>query len=174
MRRRSLNARLAMDLAASDEVEVVLAEIAHPELEAPILLSTDNAVRFSIEPLVQGTRSRWRSPNNKPRDFLFVLMGALLPSDEDDTPATGTLVIELLDNEILDAIRSTTTPATVSLAWTLSSQPDSVDWEWIGFEMVDAPFNASEVRIRFTQPAIDGEAYPADRMTKQRFPGLHP
>ncbi|TIY07279.1 MAG: hypothetical protein E5V16_21390, partial [Mesorhizobium sp.] len=60
MRRVSLNARLAIDQVATDELEVVLVMIEHPLLEEPVRLSSDNADRISVEPLMCGTRSTWR------------------------------------------------------------------------------------------------------------------
>ena len=56
-RRVSLNARQAQIDPVSAEIDVVLIEITHPDLDAPIRLSTDNTERISDEPLIYGTRS---------------------------------------------------------------------------------------------------------------------
>ena len=59
-RRLSLNARQAQIDPVSPEIDVVLIEIAHPDLDAPLRLSTDNTEMISDEPRIYGTRSTWR------------------------------------------------------------------------------------------------------------------
>ena len=51
MRRISVNARSAHDAASTDEIEVVLIQIEHPQLAAPVRLSTDPTERISVDPL---------------------------------------------------------------------------------------------------------------------------
>ena len=50
MRRVSLNARLAREAGSTAAIEAALFEITHPDLEAPIRLSTDNTERLSDDP----------------------------------------------------------------------------------------------------------------------------
>jgi hypothetical protein len=54
MRRISLNRRLSQDEAHDDDVELVLIKISHPDLDEPILLSSDPTERVSIEPVIYG------------------------------------------------------------------------------------------------------------------------
>ncbi|RWB61024.1 MAG: hypothetical protein EOQ42_20260 [Mesorhizobium sp.] len=171
MRRVSLNARFAIDQVATDELEVVLVIIDHPLLDTPVRLSSDNADRISVEPLMYGTRSTWRTEGGSP--FLFIMLDALVPDEEDDTPAQASLVMEILDSDIADMLTSTTVPATCHMAIVLASSPDNVEAEWIGLQMTDAPGDSGEVNLKFSMEPITEEPYPADRMTKERFPGLH-
>ncbi|MER9047585.1 DUF1833 domain-containing protein [Mesorhizobium sp. M0923] len=171
MRRVSLNMRLALDVVATDELEVVLVIIEHPLLDAPVRLSSDNADRLSVEPLEYGTLSTWRTPDGSP--FKHVMLDALVPDEEDDAPAQASLVLEILDSDIADILTSTTVQATCHMAVVLASSPDTVEAEWIGLLMTGADGDSGQVSLKFSMEPIDSEPYPADRMTKERFPGLH-
>lgn len=169
MRRVSLNARLAQDAEYSDEIHVVLVHITHPDLDEPVLLSTDNTERLSVEPLMYGTRSTWMDASEP---YLFVLASTLVPSDLDDAPATATLILENVDNHIAKLLRSFTTPATIAMAVVLASSPSMIEAEWTGLEMKTADGDAAEVRLEISRADIEEERSPGHRMTKDFFPGL--
>lgn len=173
MRRLSLNARLAQDADLSDEVHVVLLQIEHPDLEAPIRLSTDNTERITTEPLVYGTRSRWRGANPAAEPFLWVVASALLPSDLDETPAAATIVLENLDAGMAVLLRSFTDVATLHMAVVLASSPDLVEAEWTDLQLLSAEITAGEITLQFSREEIELERFPSGRMTRDRFPGLH-
>lgn len=170
-RRLSLNARLALDAAASDVVEVVLIRITHPELDAPVLLSTDPTTRLSIDPLSYGTRSSWRNPAGAP--WLFVLASAIVPDDLEDDIQSARIVLEALDRRMAAAVRSTTRPATVDMAVVLSSSPDQIEAEWLGLRLVDADGDSGQIVLDATRDPITQEPWPAGRMTRDVAPGLH-
>ena len=174
--RRSLNARRALDQDATDEVEIVLIGIEHPDLDELIKLSTDPTERLSIEPLKYGTRSAWLAdeyPEEADEPFKFVLVSTWLPSDKDDAPAAATIILDEIDANIAEAFRSTTEQATVHMAVVLASSPDDVEMEHRGLKLVSADGDANQVRLTITREPITEESWPAHRMTKQRFPGLH-
>ncbi len=170
MRRVSFNARLAQDAEASTEVEVVLVRITHPDLDAPILLSSDPTERVSVEPLAYGTRSSWSGVDAV---HLFVLMGALLPDDQDDQPATATMVLEVVDQDMATPLRSTIRRATVDMAVVLAATPEIIEAEWTGLELVSAEGDAGEIRLSISREPITTEPWPARRMTRNVMPGLH-
>jgi len=162
MRRLSLNARMMQDELVSDQIYVVLIEIDHPELPRPIRLSTDNADRIQAEPPIYGTRS-----------YLWIVASALLPGDQDDTPAAATIALENLDREMVRLVRSFTAPATVAMAVVLASTPDQVEAEWTNLRIVSADTDAGEVLLSISREQIEMEYFPSGRMTRDRFPGLH-
>lgn len=172
MRRLSLNARMAQDAVASDEIHIVLFEIDHPLLTDPIRLSTDNTERLSDDPLSYGTRSTWRGANPVTEPFLFILADALLPSDLDDAPAAGKIVLVSLDREIVGLLRSFTDPATIHMAVVLASSPDLVEQEWEGLDITDSSW-PDDITLTFSREQIEREPFPAGRMSRGRFPGLH-
>lgn len=169
MRRVSLNARLAQDAESTDEVYVVLVHITHPDIDEPVLLSTDNTERLSDEPLMYGTRSSWMDATEP---YLFVLASTLVPSDLDDAPSAATLILENVDNDIAKLLRSFTTPATMAVAVVLASSPSLIESEWTGLLMKSADSDASEVRLEISRADIEEERSPGHRMTKDFFAGL--
>ncbi len=173
MRRLSLNARLAQDADLSDEVHAVLLQIEHPMLAAPIRLSTDNTERISTEPLVYGTRSDWRGADPALEPFLWVVASALLPSDLDETPATATIILENLDSSMAVLLRSFTDVATLHMAVVLASSPDLIEAEWTDLQLLTAEITGAEITLQFSREEIELERFPAGRMTRDRFPGLH-
>ncbi len=173
MRRVSLNARLAQDAEATDEVYVALFYITHPDLPEPIRLSTDNTVRLSEEPLIYGTRSTWRGSNPATQPFYFVLASTLLPSDLEDTPPAGTIIIENIDNEIARVLRSFNDLATIAMAVVLADSPNLIEAQWSDLNIISADIDAGEVMVSFSREDITEEYFPSGRMTRDRFPGLH-
>lgn len=173
-RKVSLNARLALDAVGTDEVEVVLAFITHPETNQVIRLSTDPTERLSLDPLEYGTRSNWLGSNPAAEPFKFVLMSAVLPDDGEGTPPTAQIVLEAVDNETAMVLRSTTRRATVSLAVVLASSPDVLEDEHLNFRLISAEGSADSITLILSRDPIASEPWPADRMTRDRFPGLHP
>lgn len=173
-RKISLNARMAHDAVGSKEVEVVLLHITHPETEQVIRLSTDPTERISLQPLSYGTRSSWLGSDPDDDAFLFVLLSVLLPDDQEEAPPAAQLVIEAVDNRIADALRSTLLRATVNMALVLASTPDLVEQEWNNFKLISAEGNADSISLSISRDPVTAEPWPAGRMTRDRFPGLHP
>lgn len=174
MRQLSLNARMAQDELATEEIEVVLFEIQHDDLEdGPIRLSTDNAELISEDPRIYGTRSTWRGADPDTQPFLWIVASALLPSDQEDTPAAAQVVLENLDIEMTTLLRSFRTPATVNIAVVLAGTPDVIELEYLGLDLLSADITDTEIQLSLSRDEIELEPFPAGRMTRDRFPGLH-
>ena len=174
MRRLSLNARLAQDAEASTEIEVALLFIEHPELDAPIRLSTDNTERLSEDPLLYGTRSGWKGANRVTEPYLWIVASAVLPGDEEDAPATARLVLENLDAQMVTLLRSFTDPAEVSIAVVLASSPDVIEAEWTGLRLTSADISDGEIVLSLSRDEVELEPFPPGRMTRLNMPGVHP
>lgn len=172
MRRVSLNARRAGEDLLSDEVEIALFVIEHPSLDAPIRLSTDPTERLSVDPLIYATRSRLFGANPALDPYLFVLASAELPSDLEDAPAAGSIVLENVDNRIAELLRLFTDRPRVHLAVVLASNLDVPEVEYRDLHMMSADGDAGEVRIQMSRQPIEDETVPMHRFTKHRFPGL--
>ncbi|WP_346915022.1 hypothetical protein [uncultured Roseibium sp.] len=175
-RKISLNARLALDADGSEEVEVVLLQFTHPETSQIVRLSTDPTERLSVEPLQYGTRSTWLGANPKKDDeaFLFVLVSVLIPDDQETAPPAMRVVMEGVDNELAQVLRSTTERAEASMAVVLASSPDVVEQEWRNFKLVRAEGQGEGITLTLSRAPLTEEPWPAGRMTRERFPGLHP
>ena len=166
-------ARQAIDDATTSEGEIALFVFEHPTLDAPLRLSTDPTERISSDPLAYGTRSTWDGADKSTDPYLFVLMSAEVPGDQEDTPAAPVIVLENVDNDIAALLRSFTDMATVHMAVVLASSPDFVEVEYRGMKLLSADGNAEEVRLSIGHRPIEDEGVPMDRFTKDRFPGMY-
>ncbi|WP_252192894.1 hypothetical protein [Rhizobium sp. CSW-27] len=155
------------------EVYVALFYVEHPLLESPIRLSTDWTERLSDDPEIYGTRSTWMTEDPEADPFYFVVASTDLPSDIDDTPASGNIVLDNIDPEIARLLRSFTDRATIHMAVVLAETPDMVEAEYRDMSILSADITSGEVVISFSREDVELEYYPCDRMTKDRFPGLH-
>lgn len=174
MRLVSLNLRLAQDAPSSDKIEAALFVIEHPDLEAPIRLSSDNTERLSEDPLYYGTRSTWRGADPTTDPYLWVVASAVLPGDDEEAPASATVVLHNLDARMIGILRSITAPATVHMAVVLADAPDLIEAEWLDNRLTGFDATAGEIAIQIGREEIEQEHFPAGRLTRNRFPGLHP
>lgn len=172
MRRVSLNARTSFDAPTTDEVEVALIMIEHPDLDVPIRLSTDPTERLTEEPLMYGTRSIWMASDTETEPFLFIIASTDIPGDLEDAPAALSIIVENVDSDIAEMLRSFTDRPTVHLAVVMASSPDLIEVEFQGMVMVGADGNAGEITLEVSRAPIEDESVPMDRFTKHRFPGL--
>ena len=173
-RRVSLNARLMQDADVTGEIYVVLVEITHPELDAPVRLSTDNTERLSEPPEISyGTRSTWRGADPVTEPFLWILASAVLPGDQEDAPATATLVLENLDAGIVRVLRSFIEPPNVAMAVVLAASPDVIEAEFTELKIASMSANAGEIVLNLSRELVEDEPFPSARMSRARFPGLH-
>lgn len=172
-RRLSLNARLAQDAPASAEIETALILVEHPQLAAPIRLSTDNTERLSDDPLMYGTRSTWRGADPLTEPYLWVIASAVLPGDAEDAPASAQIALANLDSEMVELLRSFSDPAAISLAVVLAGSPDVIEAEWTGLQLMAADITTDEIVLSISRDEVELEPFPPGRMTRLNFPGLH-
>lgn len=173
MRRLSLNARQAHDAANSDQVQVALIEISHPDLDGAVRLSTDPTERLGLEPLTYGTRSTWRGADPATEPFYWIVASTVLPSDKSDAPAAATLTLENLDVRTSAILRSFKDMATVSLAVVLASSPDVLEAEYTGMNLTDATMQDGDITLSFSRDQIELERFPLGTMSPATFPGLN-
>jgi len=171
MRYISFNKRAQADAESTAEVEVVLIKITHRLLPSAIRLSSDNAERLSVEPLIYGTRSTWLTDDGSP--FQFIVMGVQVPDETDDQSMGANLVIADLDSELAEILTSTTEPAIVSMALVYASSPDEVQRDFLDLPLKSADGGGDRIVFAMSRDLLDQETIPADRMTKERFPGLY-
>lgn len=162
----SLTTRQAMNASSTAEVEVVLATITHQNLVTPVYLSSDPTLRLSTDPLYYGTRSGGK-------EYLFVLMSAILPDDQREAPPRVTLIFDNVNREIIDQLRSILTPVMIDLTVVRAADPETPEATFAGFRGVKATYDASQITLEISREPFTSEPWPAGRMTYERFPGLH-
>ncbi len=169
----SLNARLMQDADSSGEIQVVLIEITHADLDAPVRLSTDNTERVSEPPdIAYGTRSSWRGADPLNDPYLWIIASTVLPGDQEDAPAAASLVLENVDASIITLLRSFTEPADVAMAVVLASSPDVIEAEFGGMQIISMDADAGAITLSISRELVEDEPFPSGRMSYARFPGL--
>lgn len=168
----SLNARIAQEAQESAEVDVVLVKITHADIPGGSLrVSSDPTEQISTEPVAYGTYSTWLTAGGEP--FYWTVMDIITPDEKDDAPSEAMLAFQLLDSEIGAILTSTTVQATCDIAVVKASSPNVIEAEWRNLLLTGADIDSGQAVLRMSNESLYDEPYPADRMTKDRFPGLH-
>lgn len=164
-RKLSFNTRRDIANAASGRVMIVLVTVTHMG-EVVARLSSDWTQRLSADPLRYGTVSRGE-------EYEFLLMSAVVPSDQERTPMAATLEFENVTSDIATVIRSMTEPAEIKMELVEASSPDDVEDLWTGLKMISARVTGATVSIDVSRDPLTREAFPSHAMTRSRFPGLY-
>jgi hypothetical protein len=171
--------RLALQSGQTIENPLLLITIEHEDLPEPIRLSSDNTVRLSDEPLLYGTKSRLSGSTSGagnlviPADFLFVLMSFALPDDQEEGTTSTDLVLARVDDEMVDVVRSFSTPATVHFHVVLAGDPDYVDFEWTDLRTISTGWNDASITLTISREDDLGYGWPNLLMDKKNAPGLY-
>ena len=160
----STRARITAD--QSGDVAIVLLIITHPSLSEPVYLSSDPTHQITFDSYVRGTK-------HQGHDYLFVLMGTVLPDDQDRSPPKTTLVFENVAADMAAVLRSITSPATVEMRVVLAATPDVIELRFTDLQAVRGSYDAGQVSLDISREPFTSEPMPAGRMSKYRFPGLH-
>jgi hypothetical protein len=161
----SLNARQAMNAEETGAVPVILLTITHSDLPDPLRLSSDPTTRLTTDPLTYGTVSRGNQ-------FLFLPFSAVLPDDKDEAPPQARIMIDNIDRELIPILRSTSTPAAVTIEMVLAGSPDVVEMAFAALDLVAADYDAAAITISLQMDAFITEPYPSDSLNPSNFPGL--
>ena len=164
MRTTSLNFRAAAYAEENDKIPIVLLTIDHPTLIGPIRLSSDPTTFLTDAP-VWATVSRG---NN----YFFVPFSIVIPDDKEQAPPQAKISLDNIDRSIIPLLRSTDTPATVTIEIVLSSAPDTVEIEFPTMDLVAADYDASTVTLTLSIDALMSEPYPAHSFDPAGFPAL--
>lgn len=162
----SFTQRAAAHAEVSGEIEVVLLTITHPDLAAPIRLSSDPTEKLSLDPLGYGTISGGHQ-------YDFVLMSAVLPDDIEGNPAAASFLFENVDADMAAVLRSIGSPASINIKLVLASAPDTIEIEYNELQAIKGSYDASQVTIDVSRASLSNEQWPAHSMTQRRFPGLY-
>lgn len=165
MRTVSEDFRAAMFGQETDEVPVLLLTITHPDLSTTWRLSSDNKDLLDEENQLRGTFSRGWS-------FYFFPMDVSLPEEGDDASNVIQITLDNVTREITPLLKSTVTPASVTIEIVLASAPDDVEVEFPDFELVSADVDAGSVVLSLTVDTMASEPFPADNFTPSAFGGL--
>lgn len=156
MSRELSSTALAAALAQeTGQVFVVLIEIDHDELDAPIRVCSDS------QAVTHGGDSYAAYP-----------FDLTLPTDKADGVTRARLSIDNIEREIVQAVRSIATPPSCTITIVLADSPDTVEAEFSGFEFTNISYDAYTVSGDITIESFMNESYPAGSFLPSKFPGL--
>lgn len=153
---RNLSAVLKSALHAPETAEVVLSllTISHPSISPPIRVVNN----------LTAVTSRGNS-------FVAFPFELALPDELEDRLARVSLSIDNVDRQIVNAVRTITSPPTVLLELVLPSAPDTVEADFT-FTLRDVEWNESTVTGQLYYRNLLTRAFPAGRFTPARFPSI--
>jgi hypothetical protein len=155
---RSLTAATQAALNASEtgEVFLVLLTIAHPDM------TTKRFVNNTVS-----VTSRGNVFDPYPFD-------AALPDDTDDEPMRAILVIDNVDRALVEAIRSITTPPTITIEIVRAAAPDTVEASAKDCILRNVTYNQLVIQGDLSYEDLLNEPFPRYHYTPNLFPGLFP
>ncbi|MGE0290281.1 MAG: DUF1833 family protein [Bradyrhizobium sp.] len=162
-----LSARESMAEAATGDTPIILVEITGGDLEEPIRLAADWTEAISLEPLMLGVRHQGET-------YYFLMLDVDLPSDEEDEPASGSLIASNVTAGLLQSMAEVSGRLTVSLKVIFASDPDAdVQPDRMFSESYDADLSQGTVTLNFSRE--DDQVEPGlHATTKGRCEGLYP
>lgn len=104
--------------------------------------------------------------------FVGLPFGIDLPTDRDDQSPRMAIRLDNVDRAIVEAIRSITTPPTITLDVVLASAPNTVEASFVGFTLRDVRYDALVVEGTLALEDILGEPFPAHSFTPADFPSV--
>lgn len=161
----STTLRGAMNAEETSQVPIILLTIDHDDLAEPFYLSSDPTTRLDGDAPSYGTVSRGET-------YLFVPFSLVLPDDKTDAPPAAQISIDNVDRALIPILRSTSTPARVTIEVVLASAPNVVEMAFAEMDLVAADYNADSITITLQQNALQTEPFPADVISPSNFPGL--
>lgn len=139
----------------TDEVELKLLTIDHPDMVTPIRVVADQ-----VDVVSRGDTYT---------AFPFAL--AAPPQREGELPQSE-LIIDNVSRLLTETVRSITTPATMTLEVVLASDPDTLIAGPWAFEMRQTRINVQTIRAALQFEPILEEPFPAGRFTPTLFAGI--
>lgn len=140
---------------STERVFIELIEISHEDLDEPIRLTTDGAETVS-----------------NGMTFLPYPFDIVLPNDDDESQPSAALNISNVDQRVIAAIRTVTTPATFKIWVVLDDDPDRIErGPWV-MELQDIRYNATNVSARIVVPSLLNEPFPSNTYNTVDYPAL--
>lgn len=154
----------------TDDREVCLLTITHPEFDQPILLSTDATEYLYDDPEtytpIYGTKSRGKV-------YIYIPIQPTLPSSDSETPPAGRFAISNVSRLVapyLLTINEKYPRVTVEVV--LASAPDLVTQVWPEFDLTTANIDASSAEVQISLNTANIEPVPWLRFVPSYFPNL--
>lgn len=147
-------ATASINAQETDEVWLTLLTIDSPELEQPLRFVNNNA-----------------SVTSRGNLFLAFPFEVDFPGQDEQNPGEARLVIDNIDRQIVNFVRSISTPPQVTMEVVLGSSLDTVEASFSNMTLRNVSYNVSSVTgiLRFEDIVIEPVTF---AMTPERFPGM--
>ena len=151
----SATAKAAAFAQQTDQVYIVLLTIDQEDLDAPIRLANN------YTDIVSGGETY--------TGFPFAIE---LPTDQDEQIPAARLTIDNVDRAIVNAVRTMTTGAVVTVSVVLAASPNTVEIGPFVMTLRNVSWNATTVSGTLQSEDLLNEPFPGEFMTPNTFPGL--
>lgn len=151
----STTAKAGIYAQQTDQVYIVLLTIDQEDLDEPIRLANNYANVTSNGETYVG--------------FPFTIT---LPNDSDENVPHAQLTIDNVDRAIVNAVRTMTTGAVVTVSVVLASSPNTVEVGPFVMTLRNVSWNATTVSGTLQSEDLINEPFPGEFMTPNTFPGL--
>ena len=141
--------------AQESDLPLVLLTISHADLPTPIRVVSDKVDVTSNGNIFTG--------------FPFEIV---LPDASEDAPPKPKLMINNVSREIGQAIRSISTPPSVTIQVVRQDTPDVIEAEFVGMSMTNVTYDALVVEADLSFEDIIREPYPCHRFNPSHFRGI--
>lgn len=154
MRTLSQRALESAFAAQTDEVWLMLVTIEHPSIAEPL--------RFV---------NNYESVTSRGEVYVAFPFEVELPGEDAENPGEARLRIDNVDRQIVDTIRTITSPPSVTFEVVLASQPNTVEASFSGLTLRQVEYDALVVTgtLRFEDIVTEPLSV---QMTPARFPGM--
>ena len=151
----SLSAMQGAMAQETDEVYLILLDIDHADLPSTLrFVNNDSDVT---------------SNSNLYTAFPFE---ATMPDDKDDKEPSAELRIDNVSRDLIDEIRSISSPPTMTLSVILASTPDNVEWGPLEFDTLGVTYDAQSITFTLGYSTFVREPFPYKTFDTINFPGM--
>lgn len=156
MRTLSTAAVNAMMDQETDEVFLCLLTIEHETLPTPLRYVDDKINLVSRDNTYLG--------------FPFAIT---LPDDDPERQPEARIEIDNTDRQIVETVRSLTSPPTISVEVVLAAQPDTIEIAFLNMKLNATEWDASVVQGTLAYEDVLNEPYPGKSFSPSTTPGLY-
>lgn len=104
--------------------------------------------------------------------YPFIPLEITLPNDDNNAAPTCTINIHDVTRRLIPSLRSITGAPSILITLVLSSSPDTIETQFVGFKLTNISYDANTISASLTMPSLDVEPFPAHSFTPSYFPGL--
>ncbi len=145
----------AIHARATDEVFLILLTIDHDDLATP-------------ERFVNNTTDI----TSNGRVFTSYPFAVTLPDQDPEKPPEVTLVLDNVAQDIIQTLRSFSSPLSIDLEVVMASDPDTIEIGPMSLELMTADWDAGVITCRIAYPELLDEPVPFETYTPALFPGM--